>query len=62
MPAKKIVAMLLAGGKKTALFTFRLVLLFIVVFKWDVAGAAIATVVSQLISAVLCCIYICFKG
>ena len=36
-------------------------LLFIVVFKWDVAGAAIATVVSQLISAVLCCIYICFK-
>lgn len=36
-------------------------LLFIVVFKWDVAGAAIATVVSQLISAVFCCIYICFK-
>lgn len=36
-------------------------LLFIVVFKWDVAGAAIATVVSQLISAVLCCIYIYFK-
>ena len=36
-------------------------LLFIVVFKWDVSGAAIATVISQLISAVLCCIYIYFK-
>lgn len=36
-------------------------LLFIIVFKWDVAGAAIATVISQLISAVLCCVYICIK-
>ena len=36
-------------------------LLFIIIFKWDVAGAAIATVISQLISAVLCCIYIYFK-
>lgn len=36
-------------------------LLFIIVFKWDVSGAAIATVISQLISAVLCCVYIFFK-
>lgn len=36
-------------------------LLFIIVFKWDVSGAAIATVISQLVSAVLCCVYIFFK-
>lgn len=33
-------------------------LLFIIVFRWDVSGAAIATVISQLVSAVLCCVYI----
>ena len=36
-------------------------LLFIIVFRWDVSGAAIATVISQLVSAVLCCVYIFFK-
>ena len=36
-------------------------LLFIIVFRWDVSGAAIATVISQLVSAVLCCVYIYFK-
>lgn len=36
-------------------------LLFILVFGWDVAGAAIATVISQGISALLCVVYIKFK-
>ena len=36
-------------------------LLFIIVFRWDVSGAAIATVISQLVSAVLSCVYIFFK-
>lgn len=36
-------------------------LLFILVFGWDVAGAAIATVISQGISAILCVVYIKFK-
>lgn len=32
-------------------------ILMIVVFRWDVAGAAIATVTAQLLSAVLCLVY-----
>lgn len=36
-------------------------LLFILAFGWDVAGAAIATVISQGISALLCVVYIKFK-
>ena len=32
-------------------------LLFIMVFRWGVAGAAIATVAAQLISTVACFIY-----
>lgn len=33
-------------------------LLFIVVFRWDVQGAAIATVLAQFTSAFLCCVYL----
>jgi putative MATE family efflux protein len=32
-------------------------LLFVIVFGWGVAGAAVATVISQLVSAVLCFVY-----
>lgn len=35
-------------------------LLFIIVFKWGVAGAAIATVVAQGLAAV-CCVLYCIK-
>lgn len=34
-------------------------ILLVAVFKWGVVGAAVATVASQLISAVLCIIYMC---
>ena len=36
-------------------------LLFIIVFKWGVAGAAIATILAQAISAILCYIYTFIK-
>jgi len=32
-------------------------LLFVITFGWGVAGAAIATVIAQAVSAVLCCLY-----
>lgn len=36
-------------------------LLFIIVFKWEVRGAALATIASQAISAICCLIYILLK-
>ena len=36
-------------------------LLFIIVFKWEVKGAALATIASQAISAICCLIYILLK-
>ncbi len=36
--------------------------LFVAVFKWGVASAAIATVISQFVSVILCLIHLCKKG
>lgn len=54
------------GNSKTPLFfliiacviNIALELLFILVFHWGIAGASIATVLAQLISAILCLIFI----
>ena len=45
----------------SALLNIGLDLLFIVVFKWGVAGAAIATVLAQLVAGIACIVYISVK-
>lgn len=45
----------------SALLNIGLDLLFIVVFNWGVAGAAIATVLAQLVAGIACIVYISVK-
>ncbi len=46
----------------SSLLNIFLDLLFIGVFKWGVWSAAVATVISQMVSVVLCMTYLCKKG